>query len=49
MGKVLSLILPENPSPNVIVPDGTTYQWTVTDNPNVIGQSPLEWPTSGGV
>ncbi len=34
----------ENPSPNVIVPDGTTYQWTVTDNPNVIGQSPSNGP-----
>ncbi|MDA1335714.1 MAG: PKD domain-containing protein [Bacteroidetes bacterium] len=31
-------------SANNIVPDGTTYEWTVTDNPNITGESPSNGP-----
>jgi len=35
------LVSPQNgiPSGNTIVPDGTTYTWTVEDNPNITGES----------
>ncbi|MDB0063073.1 hypothetical protein N9F27_03145, partial [Crocinitomicaceae bacterium] len=30
---------PQNNPPTVIIPSGSTYTWTVVDNPNVIGES----------
>ena len=37
------LIDPAN-TPGNIVPDGTTFEWTVTDNPNINGESPSSGP-----
>jgi hypothetical protein len=40
-------VSPVNDEPNIIVPAGTTYRWTVENNPNVNGQSnQLNGPTT---
>ena len=39
-------VTPANAQPTTIIPTGTTYTWTVVDNPNVTGESDQASPQS---
>ena len=39
-------VAPTNAQPTTIIPTGTTYTWTVVDNPNVTGESNQATPQS---